>query len=385
MYLSTHFHAAPADQRSFRRRSNWRITPGILLAIACLGLSSAVAKPWDPDFGNGNTGAGNGVLSSNVTGTNNSAFGFQALMFNTTGSFNSGIGSQSLLRNTTGNINTATGSQSLLNNTTGTANTADGGQALYNNGVGNENTAAGYLALFSNTTGNGNVSQGVHTLFSNTSGNVNAAVGTQALSNNSTGSFNTALGSQALNANTTGDLNIAVGFSAGSNLTTGINNIDIGNQGTSGESGTIRIGTSGNQAATFIAGINGTVVPTGVPVVVDANGQLGITVSSEKSKEAIKPMEKTSEAIYSLQPVTFRYQHRLDAKGTPQFGLVAEEVAKVSPDLVARDAEGKIYTVRYDAVNAMLLNEFLKEHRQVKELEKPSPGNRQKLRYWPTV
>ena len=160
-----------------------------------------------------------------------------------------------------------------------------------------------------------------------------------------------------------------MGFRAGSDLTTGNNNIDIGNAGQAGESSTIRIGRVEDHAATFIAGISGVTVAIGVAVIVDADGQLGTAPSSARFKEEIKPMDKASEAILALKPVTFRYKHELDPEGIPQFGLVAEQVEKVNPDLVARDEQGKPYTVRYEAVNAMLLNEFLKEHRKVQELE----------------
>jgi len=170
--------------------------------------------------------------------------------------------------------------------------------------------------------------------------------------------------------NTTGSFNTALGDNAGFNLTTGSNNIEIGNRGVAGEANTIRIGTRGTQTNAYIAGISGATVPTGVAVIVDTNGHLGTTTSSARFKEAIQPMDKASEAILALQPVTFRYKHELDPDGIPQFGLVAEDVEKVNPDLVARDAYGKAYTVRYEAVNAMLLNEFLKEHRKVESLEK---------------
>jgi uncharacterized coiled-coil protein SlyX len=159
-----------------------------------------------------------------------------------------------------------------------------------------------------------------------------------------------------------------LGFNAGANLT-GINNIDIGNVGVSGEAAKIRIGTVGTQKATFIAGISGATVASGATVIVGSDGHLGTIVSSARFKEAIKPMDKASEAILALKPVTFRYKHDLDPDGIPQFGLVAEQVEKVNPDLIARDAEGKINTVRYEAVNAMLLNEFLKEHKKVEEQE----------------
>jgi hypothetical protein len=214
-------------------------------------------------------------------------------------------------------------------------------------GLGNQNTADGHDALFSLTTGFGNTAVGFDALFSNT-----------------TGSDNTADGAYALGRNTTGNNNTALGNRAGQYLTTGNNNIDIGSGGVAGESQTIRIGTTGIQTATFISGISGVPVAGGVGVIVGSNNQLGTIVSSARFKDAIKPMDNASEAILALKPVTFHYKRELDPKGIPQFGLVAEDVEKVNPDLVARDTEGKAYTVRYEAVNAMLLNEFLKEHRK---------------------
>jgi uncharacterized coiled-coil protein SlyX len=205
---------------------------------------------------------------------------------------------------------------------------------------------------------------GTDSLVFNDPGGDNTATGAFALFSNTEGDFNTANGTNALFSNTTGSANIAVGYNAGFHLTTGGNNIDIGNNGEAAESDTIRIGTG--QTRTFIAGISGATV-TGTPVVVNANGQLGVAPSSERFKEAVKPIDKASEAILALKPVTFRYKHELDPEGIPQFGLVAEEVEKVKPDLVARDEQGKPYTVRYEAVNAVLLNEFLKEHRKVTE------------------
>ena len=171
----------------------------------------------------------------------------------------------------------------------------------------------------------------------------------------------------ALQNNTAGSSNIAVGSQAGYNLTGGSNNIDIGNKGVAGEANTIRVGKSGTQTATFIAGITGTTIAGGVGVLIGSNGRLGTINSSARYKENIQPMDKASGVILSLQPVTFRYKHELDPQGIPQFGLVAEQVEKIDPDLVARDENGKPYSVRYEAVNAMLLNEFLKEHRTVQE------------------
>jgi hypothetical protein len=197
----------------------------------------------------------------------------------------------------------------------------------------------------------------------------NIAVGDSALINNATGSNNTAIGSAALQNNDNGSENIALGEGAGENLTTGDNNIDIGNSGVSGESNTIRIGTQGTQVATYIAGISGAPLDSGVAVVVDATtGQLGVLPSSLRFKKDVKAMDAASEAILALRPVSFCYKG--SKGGNPQFGLIAEEVAEVDPDLVVRDKNGEIYTGRCDAVNAMLLNEFGKEHRKVEQLEK---------------
>jgi hypothetical protein len=224
---------------------------------------------------------------------------------------------------------------------------------------GDQNTATGAGALFRNT-GFYNTANGAFALFSNTSSDQNTAVGTDALLNNTTGNSNTAIGADALLNNATGSFNIALGPFAGGDLTTGDYNIDIGNSGFGGEAATIRIGDDLNQTRTFIAAIYG--VTTGgaaIPVLIDANDQLGTVSSSRRFKHDIKPMDKASEAILALKPVTFHYKS--DNTGTPQFGLIAEEIAEVNSDLVVRDKNGEIYTVRYDVVNAMLLNEFLKE------------------------
>jgi hypothetical protein len=317
--------------------------------------------------GSANTATGVGVLNSNTTGGDNTATGFEALLSNTTGGFNTATGAQALFNNTTGNENTANGVNALTSNTTGHDNTANGDGALNGNTTGSNNTATGAFALLSNT-GDYNTADGLNALAHNNSGGANTATGVSALFSNTTGSTNTACGILALERNTTGKSNIALGVSAGANLTTGDNNIDIGNVANAAESNTIRIGTVGTQIATFITGIQGVAV-TGSPVVGNTNGQLGVAPSSARFKEAIKPMDNASEAILALKPVTFRYKKELDPEGIPQFGLVAEQVEKVNPDLVARDEQGKPYTVRYEAVNAMLLNEFLKEHSQVQQLK----------------
>ena len=321
----------------------------ILLVLACFALSPAARvlnPPPDGGYFNQTTAEGDGALFSLTTGFGNTALGFKAL--------NS---------DTTGQLNTATGRNALLNNTSGDNNTADGSGALISNTTGNFNTASGRLALQSNTTGSGNTASGFFSL-----------------DNNTTAEMNTAYGVAALFNNTTGENNIALGFGAGDNLTTGDNNIDIGNLGVATESNTVRIGeqvtvtdpntgdTMPAHTRTFIAGISGAAV-AGAAVKVNANGQLGVAPSSERFKAEIKPMDKASEAILALKPVTFRYKKELDPKGIAQFGLVAEQVAKVNPALVDRDGKGEIYTVRYEAVNAMLLNEFLKEHKKVQELE----------------
>jgi Chaperone of endosialidase len=281
---------------------------------------------------------------------------------------NAFLGDDALVNNTTGQFNTATGFEALFSNTAGQDNTATGTFALFPNTTGSGNTADGSGAMGSNTTGFNNTAIGVKALNSATTPNENTALGAGALRFDNTGANNTGIGVNALYNNSTGSGNTAVGHFAGINLTTGSNDIYIGNAGGSGgESNRIRIGTVGTQTTTFIAGISGATVPGGVGVIVGTNGKLGTVVSSERFKDEIKPMDNASETIFALKPVTFRYKQELDPVGIPQFGLVAEDVEKVNPDLVARDDQGKAYSVRYEAVNAMLLNEFLKEHRTVEE------------------
>jgi hypothetical protein len=306
---------------------------------------------------------------SNTNGDDNTATGFQTLDRNTTGNVNTANGVNALFNNTTGGNNTANGVAALFSNTTGDNNTASGVDALASNGSGGNNTANGFNALFSNTTGNFNTADGLDALGHNSTGNRNTANGVNALLGNTTGNNNTASGEGALLRNTTGSFNTALGVNAGSNLTIGNNNIHIGNVGVAAESNTIRVGMRGTQTRIFIAGVSGVAV-AGSTVVVNASGQLGIAASSERFKDKIKPMNKLSESLFALRPVTFRYKKEIDPTRTPQLGLVAEDVEKVNPDLVVRDKEGKPYSVRYDQVNAMLLNEFLKEHRKNKEQEK---------------
>jgi hypothetical protein len=312
-----------------------------------------------------NTACGAHALGSNGIGSDNTATGAYALYFNTSGYDNTASGYFTPYSNGTGSDNTASGYSALTANTTGIDNTASGSQALSYNTTGNYNTASGAVTLQHNTTGSNNTAGGYQALNQNTIGIDNVATGYQALLANTSGITNTAVGAFALVNSQTGAGNIAIGFNAGSGVTSGSNNIDIANNGAN-ESSTIRIGSS-NQTATFVAGIRGVGVAAGQPVAVSVSGQLGVRASSVRFKEAIKSMDNASEAILRLKPVTFRYKKKLDPKNAPQFGLVAEEVAKVAPDLVMTDEQGKPFTVRYEEVNAMLLNEFLKEHRTVEE------------------
>ena len=225
------------------------------------------------------------------------------------------------------------------------------------NTIGSWNTATGISALGLNTTGSGNTANGFEALGSNTIAIGNTAIGYHALFNNTTGDRNTANGESALYYNTTGYSNIAVGRRAGVSVTTANNVISIGAD---------VVGENVSNSC-YIGGIFGQTSSGGAAVFVNSNGKLGTVTSSRRFKGDIKPMNDASEALLALKPVTFRYKKEIDPKGVPQFGLVAEEVEKVNPKLVVRDKDGKVNTVRYEAVNAMLLNEFLKEHKRVEE------------------
>jgi hypothetical protein len=334
--------------------SQLKRTPTFLIALLLVypGLSpraQAVNPPPDGDYPGENTAEGQDALFSLTSGRENTAIGFQALFSNTTAFGNTANGYRALTSNTDGAFNTASGEEALRYNTTGLSNTANGAVALFSNTNGAFNTANGLGALFQNTTGNYNTADGIVALELNTTGNNNTAIGRFALFNNSVGSGNTALGAHA-----------------GFHLTTGDNNIDIGNRGVRDESNTIRIGTQGTHTKTFIAGISDAAIG-GMEVRVNQNGRLGTVPSSKRFKERINPMDKASEVLLSFRPVTFWYKPEIDPRGVPQFGLVAEDVEAVNSNLVVRNKEGKPYSVRYDAVNAMLLNEFLKEHKIVQE------------------
>ncbi len=340
-----------------------------LLCLAGLTAAFAVSPPPDGGYQNNNTAEGTDALFSLTIGANNTALGFSALHNNTSGDYNTATGANALAANFSGGANTANGYNALASNTTGIANTAIGKDNMTFNTSGSVNTAIGDVTLSSNTTGSANTASGVNALFNNLTGSNNTADGFAALMNNTIGGNNTASGVNAL-TNSTGSNNIALGYQAGSNLRNGDNNIAIGTPGSGNESGNIRIGSRGVHNAAYIAGIFGVTIPGGVAVTIDNRGHLGTTTSSARFKSAIQPMGPASESILALEPVSFRYRKELDPDEIPQFGLVAEQVAKVNPDLVVRDEQGRPYTVRYEAVNAMLLNEFLKEHDKVESLEK---------------
>ena len=326
-----------------------------------------------------NTATGAAGLLLNGDGTQNCAYGTNALVYNgfgvTGADFNNGFGAFALYNNSDGYQNNAVGNHALFENLHGAGNTAVGDLALQNNdssgnAFGNINTAVGAQALFANVDGDSNNAVGYSALGNLTTGDQNNVVGTYALVN-SEGAANVAVGDSAFMNSTTGSFNTIIGWQAGTNTgVDGQDDIYIG--ATSGppsgaENGTIRIGDPGFVSACWIAGIAGQTASGGSPVYITATGKLGTLTSSARYKDNIKPMDKASESIFALNPVTFRYKKAIDANSTPQFGLVAEQVAKVNPDLVVRDPNGKPYTVRYEAVNAMLLNEFLKEHRTVQE------------------
>jgi hypothetical protein len=310
----------------------------------------------------------NGVqaLFSDTAGFENTASGGQALYSNTTGIQNTASGQQALTSNTTGCCNTASGTYALATNSTGSNNTATGYAALFHNTVSN-NSAFGYQALYGNSTGGFNTAEGYDALYGNTTGSSNTATGYQALYNNNANN-NTAYGSGALANNTTGTGNIAIGRNAGLSVSGGkSNNIEIGNGGSSNDSGAIRIGTSGTQTSFFAAGVEGVNV-SGATVIVSSSGQLGVASSSRRFKEDIHDMGDSSQGLMRLRPVAFRYKKPFDDGTKPiQYGLIAEEVAEVYPDLVARSADGQIETVKYQLLDPMLLNEVQRQHAVIRD------------------
>ena len=315
--------------------------------------------------------AGVGISLACFTGFAPKAFGVNPPPDGGYPNKNTAEGQDALFSLTNGTSNTANGFSALKANKTGDRNTANGALALFTNATGSENTATGYAALFFNK-GSLNTANGVGALYNNATGTNNTANGQRALHDNLSGSKNTANGGGALGSNTMGDNNTADGFQALANITTGSSNIGLGRDAGSGvitADDVICIGAVGADIShsCYIGNIFNQPSPSGLPVFVNSDGKLGTIMSSRRFKEDIKPMDKASEAILALQPVTFRYKKDFDPTGTAQFGLVAEDVAKVNPDLVVRDKEGKPYSVRYDQVNAMLLNEFLKERKKVED------------------
>lgn len=328
----------------------------IVIGLACLPRAQAITPPLDGGYAGGNTAEGQSALLSLTTGTYNTAVGLFSLQSNVDTSFNTAVGAGALLLNT-GDSNTAVGAAALLSNTFGVRNTAIGVSALFSNTQGNENTAAGSQALNQNTTGSLNNAFGVRALANHVTGDFNNAFGGGALSGDTSGEFNNAFGDSAL-GNNTGSGNTAIGDFAGVDLTTGSGNVCIGKDvfGEADVSDSTYIRNVNTLAQPIVAGIDGVTVRL-------SDGRLGHGVSSRRYKEDIKPMDWASEALYGLKPVTFHYKKEIDPTQTLDFGLIAEEVAEVNSELAVRDGEGRISNYRRDAINAMLLNEFLKEHR----------------------
>ena len=397
-FLRRYFASRPVRQGYLRKGQNNERTrimksrkiifATVLSALGSFALCPIVQAATDtPDPGSvppTNTADGESTLVG-VTGFYNSAFGFLALLSNGAPSFNTGVGAGALLVNngdpTAGEAteNVAVGAAALISNTTGDSNTAVGTFALFTNSTGTDNTAVGDKALFLSSLGAGHTAVGSGALENTTASgflSANTAVGISALITDTTGGANVAVGEGALLNNDTGAANTGVGALAGAGITTGTSNTCIGAGAGAGldvGDDIIAIGTpvagifANFGPSCFIGGIN---EPTGDPgstvaVLIDSNNNLGTSASTRRIKHDIKPMDKTSEVILALKPVTFKYNY--DVKETPCFGLVAEDVAEVDRDLVVMDKEGQPKTVRYDQVNAMLLNEFLKEHKKVEE------------------
>lgn len=349
----------------------------------------------NPD-GNNNSAFGNVALQFNTTGQWNTGIGSEALQFNTSGFANSALGYNSLNMNTYGNYNTACGFATLQNNTIGSYNTAHGSGALFENTTGNNNTSSGFDSLYSNTSGSNNTTVGYEALYANTTGSYTTAVGAFSLQANTTGGYNTGFGAYSLIANTTGSSNtafgyaglrsmttgsknigfgyqslyldttgsnnIAMGYQGGYYVLTGSNTIEIGSMGAFADNNLIRIGTEGTQTKAYIAGIADAQI-TGAAVYVTSSGQLGVLASSERYKTGIAPLGSDTDKLMQLRPV--RFHLKTDPNGAVQYGLIAEEVDKVYPELVIRDATGKIQGVRYDELAPMLLNEWQKQQQTI--------------------
>jgi len=366
--MPIYYHFSVAVQRAKEAQSAHMktntlslILVSLLTGFALLQPAHAVVPPPDGGYPGGNTAEGQAALLALSSGTFNTGVGFFSLLNNTTGNLNTALGAATLALNTTAEQNTAIGAGALLSNTTGESNTANGALALLSNTTGIHNVAVGTNALTANTVASFNTAIGADALASNSMGQENTAVGATALMNNTSGLDNVAVGLGALHDNTTGANNIAVGLSAGFNQTTGTNNIYIGGGPN---------GVPGESNACYIASIFGQTSADGVAVFINSDHKLGTATSSKRFKKDIRPMDSASKELFALKPVSFRYNQDIDAAGRTQFGLVAEDVEKVNPDLVVRDKEGKPYSVRYDQVNAMVLNEFLKARRQIDAQQK---------------
>lgn len=326
-------------------------------------------------YGSNNTAVGSAALRGNTNGVGNTATGFEALHTNTAGAFNTAVGFQALYANTTGFLNSASGSAALRSNTTGIFNTASGSSALVSNTTGMSNSAFGLAALASNTVGFGNTAAGFDALAQNTFGTYNAAFGSGALRSSAHADGNAAFGTNALGS-TTGGFNTALGYAAGRNNTTGYFSIFIGNYGAATDNATIKIGEQDQQTSAFLAGVRGVTTRRNdaIPVLVDSAGQLGTVSSSRSVKQDIQDLGTFADRLLELRPVAFRYkQHAAESPDTPvQFGLIAEEVAEVFPELVVYDDEGKPQTVKYHLLSSLLLGELQQLHARVEELESRS-------------
>jgi hypothetical protein len=336
--------------------------PSLLLFVALAAISSIGYSDQPPDVvasdGNANTAMGTSALFNLTDGFANTASGYAALFANTTGYDNAATGYAALNSNTTGTANTATGSLALVSNTTGDSNSAFGYGALNTSSIGSFNSAFGYGAMSGNMTGSYNTAQGSSAAFNNLTGRRNVAVGFRALQENTAGHGNTAIGTYA------------------GQHTTGNDNVLVANRGMAGESQTMRLGVKGTAGVvgsgvirTYIAGIKGvTTGLAGSQVLIDANGQLGTISSSRRYKEDIQNMADASDRLLELRPVTFRYK-QADATGEHpmQYGLIAEEVAEVFPELVIPNEAGQPETVAYQLLPSLLLNEVQKEHRLIQQ------------------
>jgi endosialidase-like protein len=386
-----------------------RTIPFVALLVWLSSITPSWSSPPNPtdSDANFNTAGGTGALDAVTTGESNTAFGYHGLQSHTTGDSNTAVGSQALASNTSGSFNTAcgrgalrsntnggdntaTGANALFSNVGGSLNTAAGVSALHDNTTGNRNTATGFAALSSNTTASDNTATGTSALGDNTSGGNNTASGSGALSLNTTGSFNTASGAHALSSNitgikntavgyqaladSTGSRNIAIGYQAGADLATGNNNIYIGHAGAANESLTMRLGS--NQTRSFIAGIAGTNV-NGTTVMIDGNGQLGVMLSSARYKRDITSLGTRSAGVLQLRPVSFAY--REDAPGVVRYGLIAEEVVSVYPEMVTYTATGEVQSVRYQDLIPLLLNELQRQRRHLEHQQQVIARQHQEL------